>query len=169
METPPGKQAFLRLVEDNKGIIIKVCSSYCRDKSDREDLAQEIIYELWKSMPRFNARHKFSTWMYRVALNTAISFYRKERRTGYTVPFTGVDMDIADAGNEGGEGDGDLRLLQQLIARLKDLDRALILLYLEEKTYGEIAEIVGISETNVATRLSRVKDRLKNEFAQLHK
>jgi len=171
METPPGKETFLRLVEDNKGIIIKVCNTWCRDKGDREDLAQEIIYQLWKSMPRFNDRYKFSTWMYRVALNTAISFYRKEKRTGYTVPFTGVDMDIEDTRSDGRERDGDnyLRLLQTLIARLKDLDRALILLYLEEKSYAEIAEIVGISETNVATRLGRVKDRLKNEFENLHK
>jgi RNA polymerase sigma-70 factor (ECF subfamily) len=169
METPPGKELFLRLVEDNKGILFKVCHSYCRDKSDREDLAQEIIYQLWKSMPRFSDQYKFSTWMYRVALNTAISFYRKEKRGAPVVPFTGIDMDIEDTRGDGSEADGRLRLLQQFISRLKDLDRALILLYLEEKPYAEIAEIVGISETNVATRLSRIKDKLKSEFANISK
>ena len=169
METTPGKESFLRLVEDNKGIIIKVCLSYCRDKGDREDLAQEIIYQLWKSMHRFNGQYKFSTWMYRVALNTAISFYRKEKRSAPVVPFTGVDMDIEDTSGDGSEADTRLRLLQQFISRMKDLDRALILLYLEEKSYAEIAEIIGISETNVATRLSRIKDKLKSDFSNISK
>ena len=165
METPPGKEAFLRLVEDNKGIIIKICNSYCRDKNDREDLAQEIIYQLWKSMHRFDNGHKFTTWMYRVALNTAISFYRREKRTGYVVPFTGASFDIEDKPGSHPGVEENLCLLQAFISRLKDLDRALMLLYLEEKTYGEIAEIIGISETNVATRLSRIKDKLKNDFS----
>lgn len=164
METNPGKEPFLRLVEDNKGIIIKVCNMYCRDKSDREDLAQEIIYQLWKSVHRYDAQQKFTTWMYRVALNTAISFYRKEKKTAVVIPFTGVDMDIADTSAAGSETDSRLQLLQQFISRLKDLDRALILLYLEEKSYSEIAEIVGISETNTATRLSRIREKLKNEL-----
>ena len=169
METPPGKQAFLRLVEDNKGIIIKICNSYCRDKSDREDLAQEIIYQLWKSVNRFNDSHKFSTWMYRVALNTAISFYRKGKQTGYVVPFTGTAIDIEDKPGGNPEAEENLRLLQEFISRMKDLDRALMLLYLEEKPYSEIAEIIGISETNVATRLSRIKDKLKNDFSNRNK
>jgi len=165
METPPGKETFLRLVENNKGIIIKVCNTYCRDKSDREDLAQEIIYQLWKSVHRFDAGCKFTTWMYRVALNTAISFYRREKKAAAVVPFTGIDMDIEDTISTGSETEHRLHLLQQFIGRLKDLDRALILLYLEEKSYSEIAEIMGISETNTATRLHRIKDKLKNEFS----
>src|SRR5690349_14941091 len=119
METPPGKETFLRLVEDNKGIIIKVCNTYCRDKNDREDLAQEIIYQLWKSVHRFDAGVKFTTWMYRVALNTAISFYRKGKSAATVVPFTGVDMEIADAGPAGSETEHRLHLLQQFIGRLK--------------------------------------------------
>ena len=169
METPPGKEAFLRLVEDNKGIIIKICNSYCRDKNDREDLAQEIIYQLWKSVNRFNDSHKFTTWMYRVALNTAISFYRKGKQTGYVVPFTGTAFDIEDQPGGNPEAEENLRLLQEFINRMKDLDRALMLLYLEEKAYSEIAEIIGISETNVATRLSRLKDKLKNDFSNHNK
>src|SRR5882757_9625470 len=121
METPPGKEAFLRLVEDNKGIIIKICNSYCRDKSDREDLAQEIIYQLWKSVHRFNHDYKFTTWMYRVALNTAISFYRKGKQTGYVVPFTGAAIDIEDKPGGHPEAEENLRLLQGFINQMKDL------------------------------------------------
>jgi RNA polymerase sigma-70 factor (ECF subfamily) len=168
MDIAPDKEAFLRLVEENKGIIIKICNSYCRDKSDREDLAQEMIYQLWKSGHRFNADHKFSTWMYRVALNVAISFYRK-KRSGPVVSFTGMEMDIEDTSGGATEMEENLRLLQAFIKELKELDRALILLYLEEKTYAEIAEIIGISETNTATRISRIREKLKQYFSSLHK
>jgi len=160
MESTPDKEAFLRLVQENRGIIIKICRSYCRDKNDREDLAQDIIYQLWKSGHRFNADYKFSTWMYRVALNVAISYYRKEKRSKPVISITGIDMDIEDKAEDGTHTEDNIRLLQAFISDLKDLDRALMLLYLEEKTYSEIAEIIGISETNTATRISRIKEKL---------
>jgi len=80
MDQSPDKEAFLRLVEENKRIIFKICNAYCRNRNDREDLAQEIVYQLWKSGNSFNTEQRFSTWMYRVALNVAISFYRKEKK-----------------------------------------------------------------------------------------
>jgi len=169
METPPDKQVFLRLIEENRGIIIKICNAYCRNKNDREDLAQDIIYQLWKSGHRFNADYKFTTWMYRVALNVAISYYRRAKRSHPVISFSGISMDVEDKKEGDTPAEEQLHLLQRFIGELKDLDRALILLYLEEKTYSEIAEIIGISETNTATRLSRIKDRLKQYFSRLNK
>jgi RNA polymerase sigma-70 factor (ECF subfamily) len=162
--TNQDKEDFLRLMDDNKGIIIKICRSYCSDKADCDDLAQEIIYQLWKSAGRFDAGRKFSTWMYRVALNVAISHYRQSKRRGTVVPLAAAETDGMHAVDELPAADERLALLQQSIGRLKELDRALILLFLEEKTYREMADIMGITETNVATRLNRIREKLKNDF-----
>lgn len=154
--------AFLELMQENKGILYKISASYCRNASDREDLVQEMVYQLWKSAERFDANYKFSTWMYRIALNVAISFYRKAGASGVRVEL--------DAGVEVAEtrGDGPLEerieALQRFIASLGELDKALMILYLEERSYKEIAEILGLTETNVATKLSRIKGRLKQQF-----
>ncbi len=159
---------FLQLIELNKGIIIKICNSYCKEKDDRPDLAQEIIYQLWKSGHTFNPDYKFSTWMYRVALNVAISFYRQKRH----LPFTELSewhINIEDAFDEYNDKENNIRLLQQLIAEMKELDKAMILLWSESKSYKEIAEIVGITETNVATKISRLKEKLKQQFTLLQK
>jgi RNA polymerase sigma-70 factor (ECF subfamily) len=160
------KEAFLTLIEKNKGIIIKVCNSYCVSKSDREDLAQEIVYHLWKSGNSFNANSKFSTWMYRVALNVAISFYRKKTRSNNVVALNESHMDIEDNTNNADETEKRVIELQRFINEMKELDRALTLLYFEEKSYREMAEILGISETNVATKISRIKSRLKLKFSE---
>ncbi|MFL9483229.1 RNA polymerase sigma factor [Chitinophagaceae bacterium LWZ2-11] len=170
MDNQPDKEEFLRLIQDNRGIILKICNSYCRNKSDREDLAGEIIYQLWKSGKSFNTDYKFSTWMYRVALNAAISFYRKEKRTAPSVAFTEEHFDYHTPENDANDTtEENINLLQQFINELKELDRALILLYLEAKSYNEIAEILGISETNVATKISRIKDKLKQNFSKINK
>src|SRR5215471_20282529 len=160
------KEGFLTLIEENKGIIIKVCNSYCVSKNDREDLAQEIIYHLWKSGNSFNAYSKFSTWMYRVALNVAISFYRKKTRSNAVVPLNESHMDIEDEIGNADETEKRVIQLQCFLNEMKELDRALTLLYFEEKSYGEIAEILGISQTNVATKISRIKSRLKLKFSE---
>jgi RNA polymerase sigma-70 factor (ECF subfamily) len=160
------KEDFLKLIEKNKGIIIKVCNSYCVSENDREDLAQEIVYQLWKSGNSFNAYSKFSTWMYRVALNVAISFYRKKTRSNAVVPLNESHMDIEDKISNADETEKRVIALQRFINEMKELDRALTLLYFEEKSYKEIAEILGISETNVATKISRIKSRLKLKFSE---
>ncbi len=162
------KDDFLRLIQSNKKIIFKICNSYCHNSIDREDLAQEIIYNLWKSGKSFNADYKFSTWMYRVALNIAISFYRKESKSKTTNLHERL-LNIEDKGNPVAESEENINLLQQFINELKELDRALMILYLEEKSYGEIADILGIRETNVATRISRCKEKLKQKFSQYNK
>ncbi|MDQ6761173.1 MAG: sigma-70 family RNA polymerase sigma factor [Bacteroidota bacterium] len=167
MAKESGNDNFLKLIESNKKIIFKICNSYCHNNIEREDLAQEIIYNLWKSGDSFNEDYKFSTWMYRVALNVAISFYRKENKR-QTITLNEHVLNIEDKVSSLTESEENINLLQKFINELKELDRALIILYLEEKTYNEIAEILGISETNVATRISRCKEKLKQKFS-LHK
>jgi RNA polymerase sigma factor (sigma-70 family) len=156
---------FLQLVRDNKGILFKISNSYCRNRDDREDLMQEIIYQLWKSAQSFDNTRKFSTWMYRIALNVAISFYRRQRRTGLRIAFGG-DLHLMELAGDPGETDIEekIGMLQQFISEQNELDKALMILYLEERPYREISEILGITETNVATKLSRIKSLLKQHF-----
>ncbi|MEP7163128.1 MAG: sigma-70 family RNA polymerase sigma factor [Ferruginibacter sp.] len=168
MSTEPGKEAFITLIKENRGIIFKICNSYCPNINNREDLAQEIIFQLWKSFGSFNAEYKFSTWMYRIALNVAITFYRKESRASKTITLRETLPDIEDKLHGTHETAENINLLQQFINELKELDKALMILYLEEKNHKEIAEILGITETNVATKLSRIKDKLKQKFSTIH-
>jgi RNA polymerase sigma factor (sigma-70 family) len=162
VKTQPG---FLELVETNKRIIFKICNSYCRNISDREDLAQEIIFQLWKSWNTYDSSYKLSTWIYRIALNVAISFYRKEQKNAETFPIGDHLFEIADDLQEG--LNENLNALQQFINELKPLDRALMILYLEEKSHQEMAEIMGITSTNVATKIGRIKEQLKQKFSKL--
>jgi RNA polymerase sigma factor (sigma-70 family) len=161
MQTTAEKETFLQLIENNKAVIYKVCHSYCPNKADREDLAQEIIYQLWRSAHRYDAEQRFSTWMYRVALNVAISFYRKNTRAN-TFSLSGEEENIADGT---GEDDENLKRLQTFIYELKELEKALMILYLESHSYKVIAEVLGITETNVATSISRIKEKLKQKFS----
>jgi RNA polymerase sigma factor (sigma-70 family) len=156
---------FLSVIQENKGIVYKVANSYCNNAEDRKDLVQEIIVQLWKSFDNYSGGYKYSTWMYRIALNTAISFYRKENsRKQVSNPLSDGILHFADA-NAAGEIEENIGFLQQFISELKELDKALMLLYLEEKSHKEIAEIIGISETNVATKIGRIKKILKQKFS----
>lgn len=158
---------FLNVIESNKGILYKVANSYCRDIEDRKDLIQEIILQLWKSFEKYNDKYRYSTWIYRISLNVAISFYRKEStRKHLSNPLTIDIIDFRDT-ELSDEKESNLGLLNLIISKMNDLDKALMLLYLEEKSYREISEIIGITETNVATKLGRIKGKLKNEFEQL--
>jgi RNA polymerase sigma factor (sigma-70 family) len=166
MDPTHNEKAFLQLIQDNKGILFKISNSYCRSKDDREDLMQEIIYQLWKAGGTFDVNRRFSTWMYRIALNVAISFYRKQTRSGIRLALGGELhlMELEDR-PDGDEASGErIALLQQCIGELGQFDKALMILYLEEKSYREIADILGITETNVATKISRIKGRLKQLF-----
>ena len=127
----------------------------------------KVFIQLWKSFDNYNDEYKYSTWIYRIALNVAISFYRKEKtRTKISNPFTDGIFNFADT-NDAVEKEINFGILQKFISELNQLDKALMLLYLEEKSYKEISEIIGISETNVATKISRIKGKLKSEFAQI--
>ncbi|NSL87396.1 RNA polymerase sigma factor [Chitinophaga solisilvae] len=169
MDSIPDKTLFLQRIQENRRIIFKICNTYCQQAYDREDLAQDIICHLWKSAPQYDPSGKFTTWMYRVALNVAISFYRRGKRNRQLVPVTEqlIEME-ADADNNT-EIEDHLALLQQLINGFNELDKALMLLYLEERSYREIADILGISETNVATKINRLKSRLKQHFSSIQK
>lgn len=158
---------FLVIVENNKGILFKVANSYCRNIEDRKDLVQEIILQLWKSFDNYNKKFKLSTWIYRISLNVAISFYRKENsRKRISNPLTTDIFDFSET-EIADEKETNLGLLNQIISELNDLNKALMLLYLEEKSYKEISEIIGITETNVSTKIGRIKSKLKKEFNQL--
>ncbi|MBZ5714725.1 sigma-70 family RNA polymerase sigma factor [Nannocystis pusilla] len=152
---------FLALLREHQKIVLKVASVYARGAQDRNDLAQEIAVQLWRSFPRYDPERRFSTWMYRVALNVGISFARRERaRDGRFEPLA----DPGDVAADSDEPDERLKQLHAVIAGLAELDRALIVLYLEERPHSEIAAILGISETNVATKLGRLKQRLRGRM-----
>ncbi len=158
MSTDPG---LLASILENKGIILKICHLYCPDRHAREDLMQEIIYQLWRSGKTYDANYRFTTWMYRVALNVAISFYREGLRRGGAMPLSAMHLEIEDDPLESPLEKERLAWLRNCVKGLREFDRALILLYFEEKSHKEIAEILGLSETNVATKISRIKERLK--------
>lgn len=165
MNHAPVNENFLQLVQQNSGIIYKISNAYCSTKNDREDLVQEIIYQLFKSGKNYDASYRFTTWMYRVALNTAISFYRQQNKAVSTISMND-NIDVEDK-TETAHTDENITLLQQYISELKELDKALMILYLEAKNYSEIAEITGITETNVATKISRIKEKLKQKFSTI--
>lgn len=162
---PDSHQSFLIFVEASKGVIYKVANSYCRDAEDRKDLIQEIIIQLWRSQDRFNDQYALSTWVYRISLNVAISRYRKSKRRESEKPLQAAIELIGDD-SETTVDDDNLRLLHQFIGELKELDRALMLLYLDEKSHQEISAVLGISSSNVATKLGRIKKSLKAKFDQ---
>ncbi|MBV5314077.1 MAG: sigma-70 family RNA polymerase sigma factor [Prolixibacteraceae bacterium] len=165
MRTEQKSDQFLAVVDTYKGIIYKIANSYCSDTETRKDLVQEIIVQLWRAFDRYDNQYKQSTWIYRIALNVAISFYRKEnRRKEISNPLTSSILSLADDGLAH-ETESNLGLLQQFISELKELDKALMLLYLDEKSHKEISEIIGISETNVATKIGRIKSLLKQKFS----
>ena len=151
------KQAFLAIIQQHQGILHKLCRLYRDSREDREDLFQEMIYQLWKSYPSFEGNARVSTWMYRIALNTALSAFRK-KRPGITYTDTLPDMPAPP--------DGDTSIQQdQLFAALRqlsDAEKAIIALYLEDMSYQEIAGIIGIDENYVGVKLNRIKTRIKN-------
>lgn len=155
---------FAARLEQHRGILFKVCNAYCRDPEDREDLAQEIMVQLWRSYGRFDERRRFSTWMYRISLNVAISFLRRERtRTRHVVA---TDVRLLEVRDERAAPSEELRRLYAMIESLDPLHRGLLLLYLDGHSHHEIGEVMGISEGNVATRLSRLKQRMRETITE---
>lgn len=154
---------YLKILEDNKGLIYKVANSYCNNEEDRKDLFQEISIQIWKSLHRYYKQYKISTWIYRIALNVAISYYRKIKTRQYqTASLAETSVDIIDYQQD--DTSVEIDRLFTFIHELKELDRAVMLLYLENNSYKEIGEILGISVTNVATKINRIKIKLKQRF-----
>ena len=159
---------FGDLLLQHRGIVFKVANSYASHPEDRADLAQEIAAQLWRAWRSYEPDRPVTTWMYRIALNVAISHLRgRSLRDRHHVPFEDGLHDTAhDAGTDDGQASSQLlRLLRETIARLAPMDRALMLLYLDERSHREIAEVLGISEGNVATKLSRLKARIRESLA----
>lgn len=156
---------FTNLLQSHVRIIYKIVNSYCKKEHAKKDLEQEIVLQLWASFERYDQQYKFSTWMYRVALNTAISFYRKnlkQKERYYDRDYTSI-ISIEDEESVS-EKEAQLNLLQQFINDLDPLNKAIMLLYLDEKSHQEIADIIGISKSNVGTKIGRIKIKLKSEF-----
>lgn len=159
------QEQFRELIERNRKIVFKVVNTYSFNSEDRADLAQEITTQLWRAFPGYDSQRPFSTWMYRIALNVAISYVRSTVHQGrHSVALDETLHDIADGNGADHEADQQVRALHRFIAQLDKLNRALLLLYLEDQSYREIADILGISETNVATKISRLKQRIRNEI-----
>ena len=165
MQASPGQEGFLKLLDAHRGILYKVANAYCTRREERGDLVQDIIVELWRAFPRYDpTRAAFSTWMYRIALNVAISAHRGAgRRVTDALSLDLSSMDFAAADRELASGDDSLQALQQLISTLDEISRALVLLYLEGYEQDEIAELTGLTASNVSTRLHRIKLRLHEQ------
>ena len=156
-------EQFHEIITQHKGIFLKIARTYCRNEEDKQDLVQEMMIQVWRGLPRYDSKYPVSTWLYRVVLNVAISFYRKQRRS---IPMAGpvLEETLVLVDEHPSIQQEQLKLLEQFIATLNDLDKALILLYLDDKSYAEIAQIMGISVSNVGTKLGRVREKLRAKF-----
>lgn len=164
MATPALQAQFEQQIEQHRKVLYKISRSYAQTREDQEDLAQEILVQLWRSFARFDGRSLFLTWMYRVALNTAISFARREfTQKRYVVS---IEDRLLAALPDRPPETGEETRLYDILQQLDPLPRALLLLYLDGNRYQEIADVLGISPTNVATRLSRLKETLRDTYAK---
>ena len=154
------EHSFVTQLESNQNIVHKICRLYTNDSDAHNDLFQEITIQLWKAFPKFRGDSKFSTWMYRVALNTAITLYRKSKRRVRTQDFEGVSFKIsAEAYDDTVEVQ--LKEMYKAVKNLNDIDKALVFLYLEDKSHKEIAETLGITEVNSRVKMNRIKEKLR--------
>ena len=154
------EKEFLQIIKRNQGIIHKVCNIYCDDQDDRNDLFQEIVAQLWKSFPSFREESKFSTWMYRVALNTAITSFKKTKRRPDQNRLTFENLQIKDEHYDA-ETEDEIKNLHKAVAQLTGVEKSIVLLFLENKKYEEIAEITGITQNYVRVKMNRIKKKLK--------
>ena len=151
---------FLNDFESNQNIVHKICRIYTTNSNDHNDLFQEITIQVWKNYSKFRGDAKFSTWMYRVALNTAISLYRKSTKSVKTQDISDIAYKIKSVDYDDTE-EKQLKALYNAIQKLNDIDKALVFLYLEDKSYKDISETLGISEVNARVKMNRAKDKLK--------
>ena len=159
--TNNAEQEFLQLINQNQGIVRKVCHLYGRNDTDKEDLYQEIVIQLWKAFSSFRGEAKFSTWMYRIALNTAISNLRKQtKKVALSFPEF-IPHENADT-NEEKIKEEKLTEMYAAISRLTEVEKAIVMLYLEDKSYEEMEEILGISNGTLRVKMNRIKDKLRS-------
>ena len=155
------KQKFTTIIKENEGIMYKITRLYTNNNDDQKDLYQEIVYNLWKGFKAFRGDAKVSTWMYRIALNTAVLYSKKEKRRGTKVPLDGVVLvnETYDPILE-----QQVKVLYENIKNLGDVDKGIVFLFLEGRKYEDIASITGLSTSNVGTRMARIKEKLKKEI-----
>jgi RNA polymerase sigma factor (sigma-70 family) len=172
MTSTASSDEFLSVLDRHKGIIHKIANAYARDAVNRADLTQEIVLQLWKSFENYDPQFRHSTWIYKVALNVSLAFSRKEHNR--TKRFGPLREDLVhlvpvalETPGEPTDLETNFRQLQRFIQELKPLDRAILLLYLDEKNHREMAGIIGTTETNISTRINRIKTTLKQKFSQL--
>lgn len=156
------KEVFTAAIKENEGILFKIAAVYTNSIEDKQDLIQEIIYQLWKSYDSFNQQSRFSTWMYRVALNVAIYQLKVSKKKILTVPIEDQNFNYQEDDNSAIEEKW--KLFRKQIEGLNLLDKAIVTLYLDDKSYDEIAEVIGISSSNVGTKISRIKEKLKSQI-----
>jgi len=153
------EKEFIELINNNRALIFKVCNLYCGDTESRRDLFQEVVLQVWKSFPGFRKEAANSTWIYRIALNTAISNFRKESKRPVKQALDITAFEIPDMSDRANDHEN-MSILSRAIKELTEIEKAIILLYLDEKRYEEISDIIGISISNVGVRLNRIKNKL---------
>ena len=157
------EQNFVTLLQEHQNILHKVCRIYTYDSDAHKDLFQEISIQLWKAFPKFRGDSKFSTWMYRVGLNTAITLYRKSLRQVQSQRIKSVEFKLSYEVYDDTK-DEQLKLIYGAVRKLNDIDKGIVFLYLENKNYKEISETLGISEVNARVRMNRIKTKLKTQL-----
>lgn len=160
MDIITSESDFVRLINRHQGIIHKVCGMYCHDKDDKKDLFQEVVLQLWKSFGSFRGDSKVTTWIYRVALNTAISAFRKESKKPDQSDINTLPVQIPED-TDFQEKNEQFQLLYQAIRQLSEIERALVMLYLDDFPYEEIAELMGITANNARVRMNRIREKLR--------
>ena len=151
---------FVEIIKLHQGIVHKVCGMYRHDPNDRKDLFQEIVIQLWRAFPKFRQESKISTWIYQIALNVAISDFRKESRRPQKVELSENLMNISDNACDF-DTEEKIQQMHLAIAQLSEVEKAIMMLYFEEKNNEEIAEIVGITQNNVRVKMTRIREKLR--------
>lgn len=157
-----GKKEFIEIIQRNEGLIYKVAKVYTDCKDDEQDLYQEIVYQLWKSFHSFRNESKISTWIYRIALNTSLTHFKKEKKKGNHIPID--DAVLNQSENNDSSKEERIEILYDQIRKLNPIDKGIVFLYLEGKNYEEIAGITGFTTTNVGTRLGRIKQKIISQL-----
>ena len=155
------EEAFIELIKQNEGIIYKITRIYANNEDSQKDLYQEIVYQLWKGFNTFKGDSKVSTWMYRISLNTALLHLKKKKRRGHNVSLDGVEIEQE---NYDPLLEERLKVLYEKIRHLGEMDRGIVFLFLEGKKYDKIAVIMGLTASNVGTRMARIKEKLKTQI-----
>lgn len=159
----PSQQEFVHLIAQHQGLVHKVCMLYARNEDDRKDLFQDIVLQLWKSFPSFKGDAKISTWIYRVALNTAISGLRKSSRKPQHIEIGEQHFNMHESESH---LDEQFAVLQKLIQSLPEVERALVMLYLDGNSYEEISSVMGITVNNARVRMNRIREKIKSQVKE---